>query len=212
MQPVRSHLLKCPKCSKLFYTGSLQSMNSYGSMLYSDCLEIVPWLWETPSIIKCNNCDKFFWSDDAEITDKDHEEDKIKQYWKDAEPVQFLTLEELFKSLKSDAIRNEKDEYFVRRRIWWAYNDRVREGTELFIDKADENHYRENILQIIQLMNLDVFKFQLITVAEMSRNIGDFESCLSILDSIQDKSLYWAKKRLKELCNKRKKLVCICGW
>lgn len=209
MIPGPSYLLKCPQCSKMFYIGSVRSMNNFGSILYSDGKQVGPMMREFPAIIKCNSCNKFFWSEDAEIIEEDCEEDTIKQYWEDAEPVEFLNMEELFESLKSNAISNKKEEFFVRHRIWWAYNDRVREGNDLFLDRDDESRYRENILQIIQLMNSHEFKFQLITVAEMSRNIGDFEGCLSILDHISDKSLTWAKDKLKEQCNKQNKMLFV---
>lgn len=204
-----SYLLKCPKCSKMFCIGSVLSKNNFMSILYSDGKEVGPMMREFPSIIKCNGCSSFFWTYDHKITEEDYKKDKIKQYWDEAEAVNFLTLEELFECLKSDAIRTKKEEFSIRHRIWWTYNDRGREGNELFSDKADETSYRENILQMIQLMNLHVFKFQLITVAEMSRNIGDFESCLLILDDVRDKSLNWVKDKLKEQCDNQNKMVFI---
>lgn len=208
MQPGRNYLLKCPKCSKMFYTESVRSMNNFGSTLYSDGKQVGSMMREFPSIIKCNNCSKFFWRQKAEIVEKDYEEDTIKQYWKAAEPIEFLNMEELFESLKSDAISSDNNSAFIRQRIWWIYNDRVREGKELFIDEADENNWRKNLLRLKDFS--DTAKdTQKLLVAEMNRNLGNFNECLELLNSIKDDSLNWIVEKFRELCNKKETLVFV---
>jgi len=86
--------------------------------------------------------------------------------------VEFLGIEDLFNSLKSGIAENKIEEKTIRLEIWWAYNDRKRNNDEL--------RWKENCLALLKLLDYSDIN-QRIMVAEINRNLGDFEKCISII-------------------------------
>ena len=84
-----------------------------------------------------------------------------------------------------DYQRNASDqttrlETFIRIKVWWAFNDRIRRGELLFEDSTEEDFWSENTYSLIKLLKLD-FNSNLIHIAELYRNLGQFEMCRDII-------------------------------
>ncbi len=132
--------------------------------------------------------------------EKDHQE------WRDADKAAFLTIPEYFETIDQDLAQDEEEEFFIRHRIWWSYNDRVRNGKKLFDKESDEIRWRENCLKLIGLLDSQS-TYNKILLAELNRNMGNFETSISLIDSIQDVELKWLAEKLKIECENKNLLV-----
>ena len=132
MLPGPNYVYKCPKCENLISKGSLASGNTIGAKLYSDGKTIAPMLPQFPNLTKCKKCNHIFWlSKNKEIGCYNDFEEKLLE-WRNADVAEFLTIDEYFSALELNIAENISEERYIRQRIWWAYNDRVRNGDELF--------------------------------------------------------------------------------
>ncbi|MCF8332225.1 MAG: hypothetical protein K9H84_07220, partial [Bacteroidales bacterium] len=48
---------------------------------------------------------------------------------------------------------------------------------------------------------------QKIMIAEINRNLGEFENCISIIESIDHEELLWLKDKFIHECKRKNKLV-----
>ena len=156
-----------------------------------------------PVLSKCTHCDTIFWLADIEQIGSYSFGDKNNEEWEAAESAIFLDIDDLFRALTLDDVVAEKDdELFIRKSIWWAYNDRVRNGEKLHESLEDEIKWRENINQLMNLFDSDV-DYDKIFIAELYRNIGNFEECIRIIDSISSADLGWVNEAIKKECQNR---------
>ncbi len=200
-------ILQCPECKKLIKRRTLASGNTFGAKHYSDDKVEAPHLPALPVLSKCTHCDTIFWLEDIEeIGSYSYGETKDEE-WEAAEYAKFLDIDDLFRALTLDDVVAEKnDEMFIRKSIWWAYNDRVRKGEKLHGDAEDESKWRDNIHRLMALFDREV-DYEKIFIAELNRNLGNFEECVRIIDSITSTDLGWVKQAIKEECQNRNTLV-----
>ena len=205
--PGPNYIYKCPKCSSLLKKGSSASGNTFGSTLYSDGKMIAPMLPEFPNLTKCKKCDTILWlSDMKEIGTCDEWDEKCNPEWKNADRVEFLDVNDLLHFLESDFVKNNNEkERIVRQRIWWTFNDRIREGNEIFVQETDKVLWEQNSKRLIELFDsADVN--QKIMTAELRRNLGEFDVCMELINSL-DNNFDWIIEKFKIECNNRNKLL-----
>ena len=198
MQIGPTYIYKCPECDKLCGRGSLLSGNTFGSTYFSDGKVISPMLPDYPDIVKCKKCKTFFW-----LEDKNHIDycDGFADF--DGFHVQFLDTDEYFEALNAGIARNKKEELYLRKYLWWSFNDRTRNGKDLFLTESEKEIYEANC---VKLMALFGNKEQTL-VAELYRNLGNFTECIDTLESIKSKNIIWLKNILKNECFKENTLV-----
>jgi hypothetical protein len=205
MLPGPFYVYKCPKCGNLLTRGGILSGNTFYSILYSDGKRIAPMLPEFPKITKCKKCNNIFWlSKSKEIGT--YEWGKIPENLLHANRIEFLGIDDYFKALDSGIAENKQEELYIRQRIWHLYNDRVRDGKNQFIDEKDEIRWRKNCFELISLLDQSDLN-QKIIVAEIYRNLGDFENCIKIIQSIDNDDFNWIKDKLIYECNRKNKHV-----
>ena len=204
MMPGPDYIYQCPKCSNLLRKGSLWSGNTYGGELYSDGKIVAPMLPEFPNLTKCKKCDEILWLSDMEQLGTD---ENTKPEWEIADQVEFLGVPDLLRFLEWDSVKNnaEKEEY-VRFHIWQTFNDRIREKSQIFIQKSEEVLWKQNCQRLIELCDTTVIN-QKIMVAELYRNLEDFDTCVDILDSVDDKSYDWVVEKLRIECENMNRYV-----
>ena len=190
---------ECPICSKKVAVGSLLSGNTFGAKFYSDGKRIAPMLPEFPQITKCPDCGNIFWLDE-------NSEIKLSQE-ENIESARFLNVYEYLEAIENKNYSSSTNELFLRTRVWWGFNDRVRNGEDIFQKENDEAIYEENILRLIELQEqeremlssikksmgeeaINALKkidgvevdFQvLMSLTELYRNIGNFDTSKEIL-------------------------------
>jgi len=206
MLPGPSHIYQCPNCDNLIKRGSLMSGNTFHSKLYSDGKRVAPMLPEFPDLTKCVKCGTILWLSKMKAIGTLKLGDKQNTPWKNADEAGFLSLDEYFIALNNGMAKTVEDELFIRRKIWWAYNDRVRNGASLFDDEGDESRWGENCAELIKLLDSEDTN-QRIMIAELRRNLGDFEACLAIIEQIEDDALTWLKDIFIAECGKGNRFV-----
>ncbi|MEW5844956.1 MAG: hypothetical protein AB1777_01685 [Bacteroidota bacterium] len=209
MLPGPFYIYKCPNCGNLLQKGSILSGNTFYSILYSDGKRIGSMLPEFPEITKCNKCDNIFWlSKSVEIGTYELGGKKNSKKWENADWLVSLGIDDYFKALDSGIAKNKQEELYIRQRIWYLYNDRVRDGQDQFVDEKDEIRWRENCFELISLLDQSDLN-QKIIVAEIYRNLGDFENCIKIIQSIDNDDFNWIKDKLINECNRKNKHVIV---
>lgn len=126
--------------------------------------------------------------------------------WCEANKAEFLSIDDYFRALNEGKAENQVEQLIIRHAIWWAYNDRIREGQKIFINKNDELRWKENVIKLIDLFDYSDLNMRIL-IAEMYRNIGNFKLCLKILKSIDDPNLIWYKTQIENHCNQKNRWV-----
>ncbi|MBK7095352.1 MAG: hypothetical protein IPH57_10020 [Saprospiraceae bacterium] len=203
---------KCPKCNEDFKTSGALSGNTFGATLYSDAFNFYPMLPINHKLIKCPLCLSFIWLNYLKPK-------SIERYTPsytfsitfDGSPrrnyVKELSINDYFEALKT---MYPGDRLFIRKKIWWAFNDRIRyydgkrknKSKIIFVEPDDEKKYTDNCYALLELLNTEDIN-QKIMRAEINRNLGKFEECLKIIESIKDVNFERAKNKFRTECNKR---------
>ena len=211
MKPGPTEIHQCPSCSNSLAKRTLLSFNSFGAKLYSDCKVISGMCPVFPIITICPNCKTIFWIEEKTLVGEywHHTENEV---WQDADYAEFLTIEESFIALERSVNATNSDEYFIRNHILLSFNDRIREGiyhavvnkvretAKLFNSDYERDLYENNIKSMINLLKTDTDKNTLM-LAELNRNLGNFELCLELLASIDNLELDWKKKAMQYHCD-----------
>jgi hypothetical protein len=163
---------------------------------------------EYPNITKCEKCNTIFWLEEECEVGTCNAWDEPESLYTKVSYANFLTIEEYFKALELYGItRNEEDEFYIRQKIWWSYNDRVRwKGKEQFKNNDDRILWKSNLDRFLELLDeLDIN--HLIMSAEIYRNFGDFEKCMSIIRGIKEPDFENIKDAFEKACTDKKTKV-----
>ena len=207
MMPGPDEYFKCPKCGQIVSRGSLMSGNTFDAVLYSDGNQIAPMLPEFPFFIKCKNCNTFFWlKQNNEVKKykfpkKPKENESIKE-------AEFLTIDEYLEAINLNIYLDNKEHKYIRMKLWWAYNDKLRENSNNEYSEAEYKVYENNCKELIKLLDKEDINEKLM-IAELLRNIGKFEDCLEILKTIDDENINWVKEIFTKECVKNNKKLVI---
>ena len=94
----------------------------------------------------------------------------------------------------------------MRQRLWWAFNDNIRMGKEIFRNDTDIVEYESNCKMFIELLDKKDINEKIIC-AELFRNIGNFVECNNILETINEQEYNWIIEILRRECDKNNKYV-----
>ncbi len=182
------------------------SGNTFRAKIFSDGKRIAPMLPEYPNLTKCKKCKTIFWlSKLKEIGTYEWGSQKNKE-WQKADNAEFLEIEDYYNAINNGIAENIEEEINIRMLIWWAYNDRTRRGQNIFGDKKDELRWKENIKRLKTLLDQSDIN-ERIMIAEIYRNLGDFENCISVIQTIDNDDLNWLKEKFLNECNRKHKWV-----
>ena len=206
MIPGPNYVYKCPNCGNLLTKGSLNSGNTFGGKLFSDGKRIAPMLPEFPDLTKCKKCNTIFWLSKLKEIGTYEWEDEENPEWQIADNAEFLNVDDYIVAIKTGIAENEEEKLIIRRNIWWAYNDRVRNNHTMFNDKEDELNWEINTKALMSLLDQTDMN-QIIMIAELNRNLGNFEKCISTIKSIDDDELNWLQEKFLTECERKNKHV-----
>jgi hypothetical protein len=182
---------KCPKCGSYTHKESLLSGNTFGAKNYSDGKQIAPMLPTFPYLNKCENCGHFYWLNNKTKADINSVSDSSKKH-----TARFLEIDEFKGALMYMKDLDAAHERYIRNQIYWSFNDRTRNGKDIFINEDEEILYISNILFLFDLLDENKTE-DLITKAEMHRNIGLFDDAIKYLDKIENKDFKWVVDRIR---------------
>ena len=211
MIPGPDSIFACPECEHRIAKGSLRSGNTLHSVLYSDGKLVAPMMPDFPDLIKCSRCGAFFWLHNL------NKIETIELYMYDIinkekperekpERAEFPSLEEYIEALNKGEFHTEDEELILRRNIWWAFNDRVRDEIEMFSTSGQREIWETNLRKFQSMLNLEEPEESLM-IAETHRNLEEFSKCMELLNILTNSKIKWAVKTLKEECRKENPLV-----
>jgi hypothetical protein len=199
------NIYKCPKCNNLIANGSLASGNTFDAIYYSDGKIDAPNNPEFPILSICKKCDNLLWLYNMEELDSCFDYLQNEEY-KQAQLANFLTISEYENALKIKAFSNTAEEIWIRKRLWWAFNDRIRANEPIFKNNTEKILWEDNCEKYIELLDVTDSKAK-ITVAELYRNLGKFEKSLNILKTIKEPEFQWQINQILEEIEKENQFV-----
>jgi hypothetical protein len=199
------NIYKCPVCNNLIANGSLASGNTFDAIYYSDGKIDAPNNPEFPIFSICKKCDNLLWLYNMEEIDTCFDYLQNEDY-KHAQLADFLTISEYEIALKIKAFSNTAEEIWIRKRILWAFNDRIRANEPIFKNNTEIILWEDNCEKYIELLDISDNKAK-ITVAELFRNLGKFEKSLNILKTIKDPEFQWQINQIFEEIEKENQFV-----
>ncbi len=206
MIPAPDSVYQCPKCDNLLKNRNLLSGNTFGARIFSDSKRIAPMLPEYPNLTKCRKCNTIFWLCKLQEIGTLDWSNEQNPNWENADSADFLTIDDYLNAIETGLAENVDEEVLIRMLIWWAFNDRLRNGKEIFRNESDEIRWKENCLALMALLDLKNDS-QKIMLAELNRNLGDFEKCISIIDSIETDNMKWVQEKYRQECEIKNKWV-----
>ena len=201
------YIYECPNCKKLTGSYSVTSCNNFGATSYSDGYTRGMMYAEDAEIGKCPECDTIFWFDENEIGA--YGPLTINKEWAEAPDPEALNGDEYSEVLKKKMYKNKDQERYLRNHMWLCFNNNMRcgpsEGKPVFT-KKDEASYQSNCKKLIKLLNMDDTDDRML-IAELHRNICNFEESAEILKSIKNKNYAWMIKLLLKECKKKNRMT-----
>lgn len=229
------YIYKCPTCGKLLRHRSFASGNTFRARLFSDGKNSAPMLPNFPFFVKCKNCNSFFKFSELKevgVAEFNHRTgyDAIKWesiFWEmkyfaiDREKIPYsepLDTSDLYEALE----KFPQYELGFRQQIWWSYNNYLRDFLE-YDQPIRETHiqfmernelFEENCFALLKLLDVNN-ENQKIMMAELYRNVGQFEKCMELIESLpvhferikgRDRS-YNLKSIYKTECAKKNKYL-----
>jgi len=198
-------VFKCLECGKKVTRGSLLSGNTGGAVYYSDGKRMASMLPEFPAIVKCKACDLFFWLKDENQINTKHslfdDDDERENY----DRAKFLSASEYNEAIRLRVFKNKKEQIFLRIQLWRAFNDRIRHREDLFLAENDKEIYESNCLKLLELLDVNNIDDK-IMIAELFRNLENYEKCKEILSSLDEEN-NWIKEKLEKECSRNNKFV-----
>ena len=188
MIPSNDNIYECPKCGHYLRNGALASGNTSRGTVYSDGKSIYPMLPDYPDLTKCKKCDNIFWLNDLVKIGEDDCAwwEKSNSKWANVEYAEFLGIKDLFRALEISKPEKEKN---IRIWIWWAFNDRIRDGgKELFIGRcpklSDLVNFKPRIKNIFSHITLFFKRFVTPSFIEVDDKDLWEQNCKALLNML----------------------------
>jgi len=134
--------------------------------------------------------------------------EKIYQEFYSANSAKFLSKDEYIEAINLKVYNTEGEEVYLRTRLWWAFNDKVRKDDKFTFSNGDKDIYESNCVKLIEVLNKRENDGR-IMCAELYRNLGNYVECKNILKTIHDKEYNWIKELLRKECERNNKNVIV---
>jgi len=179
---------KCPKCSNGIYISDIMSCNTFGAKFWTDGQIVGDMYAESEWLLKCNECATLLWSEELERAD---EECRV------SEPISLKKKDYLFKL--DDKTLNKEKKMYLRIKLWRLGNDKRRIG-----GKKKELSKKEikNLKFLYKMLEISDDEDR-IMMAEIKRELGEFEQANVLLEKPFDKEFLHAVSTIKKLIEKK---------
>ncbi|MFD2202798.1 hypothetical protein [Shivajiella indica] len=212
MLPGSTNVYLCPNCSKSILQWTLASANGIGAKYFSDGRVKAPYFPETLRITRCGDCGTIFWLDRESIVDEFEDDDfreedarKSAHYQEYGIWAEELDKEGWVKAIQEKVYRNPKEEVYLRKKLLWCLNDLFLVSYGI-LETVNSTLYLENASNLIKVLE-DNSQKDLLLMAELHRNLGDFESCLEVLDQVTEPDLLPLAFAIFKKCNLKESKV-----
>ena len=193
MQPGPNYILKTPITGALVKISSIITGNTFGATFWTDGRCEAPMLPDEPWLRRHPVTDELFWTDECEEIASEFR--KCDEKYADVEFALAPSLADYRLALSSGIASTPKKERYLRHRFWWAVNDPVRHGEAGASFPPD---HRDNLEKLRAFLN-ESDPEDRIFVAEISRELGEFEKAAALLDFEFPEDFARAVNRIKQL-------------
>ena len=178
MTPGPTLIRECPGCAKPLKQFTIGSGNTIGAKSWTDGKVDAPMFRTGPALVKCPDCQKLFWIEDAKkLAELSWGDDAANAKWDKAK--EFLDpVEEDYLTAANAAGVSREHELHARKQAWWLANDasRRRAGNSI----TWKGVRLENLPKLSALLDEKV-EYDVILKAEIARELGQFETCSNLL-------------------------------
>jgi len=193
-------IVTCPECAAQFSRFNMVSGNTFGAIFWSDGFFLAPMMPDIPRFTKCRNCGTIF---NLHTCESKESEDSSTDHLPMVESPDTGTLTEAI-DLKVFG-NSSDDEKYLRVRLWWSKNQRNFDDSMVKLQIADPV-YLLNAQELKRLLNTDHPEERLM-LAELHRNLGEFDTCLELLSGITDARYTKRLGLLRKACSAKKSAV-----
>ena len=195
---------ECPKCNVHLKQHTTTSGNTFGASFWTDGKMLAPMLPDRPWLVKCPKCGSLLWIDEAKKIERQDRFEKEKKWPNAVEPS--LPSEEDFLTVLSENKLAKKKKLYARRRAWWAANDAIRTNPNATIRFSPA---QEKNLQALSNLMDEKDPGQRITKAEILRELGKFNECITLLAQPFDRDHHSKVAAfIMNLAEKKSRIVC----
>lgn len=175
MNIANAKILVCPFCKGEKPVIQLLSGNTFGGSQWSDLKTVYPMLKQPSPVQQCPHCSKYFFVSTAEARQADF-------YSFDQGNLSYEQTSEALHQFEINSW-NKNEEIILRLLFVHAYNDKYQRE---FVSKENFPSVEEQALFAAQVVRLlEIWETEPLVKAELYREMGEFDNCLSILDTLQ---------------------------
>ena len=188
--------MKAPGCKRPVKFSTIASGNTFGATFWTDGKREASMLPDEPWLRKSPSEGVLFWSDECEQIGQTYpfgSEDE-KPEWKDLDYAEEPSEEDYLSALQSDLAGTAEKSRYLRMRLWWAGNDRIRQDRALGLSAR----HIENLKEFVAILS-EEDDDQRIMKAEVLRELSRFDDALRLLEAKFSDDYRHAVERIREL-------------
>ena len=185
-------IIQCPTCEQKYRNGSVIYWLEHHNKIWSDGYRSCDISNELPLITRCDECYSYFWI--APVSNPSGRKSGL--VWLSLnpihspgkfsiQPVRKLAPEEFAEVLALKKFTSPEEERYLRIQLWWAINYPLRNGKPLEISVEMAELFEENLETLIYKTPANGPE-NLLTLAEMNRELGQYREALQYLDRVRD--------------------------
>lgn len=191
--------MKAPGCNKPIKFTTIASGNTFGATFWTDGKREAPMLPDEPWLRKSPSEKVLFWSDECQEIGQVNffSGDSEKAEWRELDYAEEPSEEDYVEALQSGLATSPEKERYIRMRLWWCGNDRIRQGKTAELSDT----HRQNLNSFESMLSVED-AHQRLMKAEILRELSRFEDALQLLDSNFPESYNSAVLRIRDLASR----------
>ena len=191
-------IMKAPGCKRPVKVKTIGSGNTFGSIAWTDGRCVAPMLPDNPWLRKSPSEGVLFWLDECkEIGQIDRYGGRAgKPEWEELDYAEEPSEADYLAAINSGIANTKKKLRYVRTRLWWTGNDRLRRNEDE--TSALPGVHVQNLLELAALLsNKDAE--QRLMKAEIFRELSRFDDALKLLEGEFPDGYEHAVRRIRDL-------------
>jgi hypothetical protein len=181
MTPGPTLIRKCPGCARLLKFATIGSGNTFGATYWTDGKCEAPMLPDEPWLRKSPSEGVLFWMDECEDAGEISPwEEAENPEWEDLEFAQTPSETDYVSALNAGMGAAPERLRYLRTRLWWAANDRLRTGAANRTEDFWTPEVVTNLRELVRLLDDEDDESRLMR-AEALRELADFDGASTVL-------------------------------
>lgn len=205
MTSYRVDIADCPNCGNRITVWVVASCNTIGATIFTDGFVDAPMYDESGAILECPECETVFWRTDMAVSSSVRDSKFCSDTENRKHPIARKPELERYPGLVEERPwRSDKEEAYIRLRAWWAWNHAL--GEDARSNKEFPPAAISNCERLLELID-DGKDDGAIMRAEINRELGRFQECLSLLDRPFTDKYSAVLQVIRDAANKEKRVV-----